>query len=401
VYALELRNVSKTYRLYRKPLDRLKEILLRRPLHQAFQPLQSVSFALPHGDILGVVGDNGAGKSTLLKILAGTLQPSQGEVICRGRVAALLELGAGFHPELSGRENIYLNAMVLGLTEAEIRDREAEIIAFSELAEFIDRPVKTYSSGMYVRLAFSVATTVNPEVLIIDEALSVGDQHFQKKCIERMMQFKASGKTILFCSHSLYLVQELCNQAIWLDHGQVRAYGDTATVVGAYMNYLEQREQGNLPADMTQPAALALNSILPDVTIQAIRVTDALGNPLSRAVHAADLWIEIDTRCHRATGFEGHLAVGLFRPDKQLMFGSTTKEAGLSPLHFQGEQRSRLRIPALPLRSGNYFVQGIVGDHTALRPVFELNSEPFTVTSPRPELGLLGLVHEWQPPQSR
>jgi ABC-type polysaccharide/polyol phosphate transport system ATPase subunit len=240
-YSVEVHNVSKTYRLYDRPVDRLKEAVLRRPFHRPFQPLREVSFVVPQGGILGIIGDNGAGKSTLLKILAGTLTPSTGQVLHRGRVAALLELGAGFHQEFSGRQNIYLNASLLGLSDAEIGQREAGIIEFSELAEFIDRPVKTYSSGMYVRLAFSIATSVDPDILIIDEALSVGDAHFQKKCVNRMMQFKEQGKTMLFCTHSMYQIQELCDQVLWLDHGAMQRLDSATEVINAYNAHLESR----------------------------------------------------------------------------------------------------------------------------------------------------------------
>jgi ABC-type polysaccharide/polyol phosphate transport system ATPase subunit len=184
--SIRVHDLGKTYKLYAKPSDRLKEVLLRRPKHLAFQSLKSVSFQVSKGESLGIIGDNGAGKSTLLKLLAGTLTPSCGDMDIHGRVAALLELGAGFHQEFTGRQNIYLNASLLGLSEAEIKAQEEAILDFAELGQFIDRPIKTYSSGMVVRLAFSIATSVDPDVLVIDEALSVGDQYFQKKSLDRM-----------------------------------------------------------------------------------------------------------------------------------------------------------------------------------------------------------------------
>ena len=192
--AIEVENLTKQYRVYLKPFDRLKEALIRRPCHELVEALGDVSFRVTPGDTLGVIGENGAGKSTLLKILAGTVRPTSGNVAKQGRIAALLELGSGFHPEFSGRQNIYLNAALLGLGEKEIKEREESIIEFSELGDVIDRPVKTYSSGMYVRLGFSIATSVDPDVLIIDEALSVGDQRFLKKCVDRMMGFKKREK---------------------------------------------------------------------------------------------------------------------------------------------------------------------------------------------------------------
>ena len=211
MFRVNVQNVGKEYRLYAKPHDRLWEALFRKPKHDLFKVLSDISFNVALGQSLGIIGDNGAGKSTLLKLLAGTIHPTTGNIEVNGRVAALLELGAGFHPEFTGRQNIHLNASLLGIPEEEIKLKENEIIEFAELEQFIDRPVRTYSSGMYVRLAFSIATTVDPEILIIDEALAVGDMAFQKKCITRMNFFKEQGKTMLFCSHSMYLVQELCD----------------------------------------------------------------------------------------------------------------------------------------------------------------------------------------------
>jgi len=227
-------NLCKDFKIYARPQDRLWEILLRRPFHQIYHVLDDISFAVAEGKSLGIIGDNGAGKSTLLKTLVGTLQPTAGDITTRGQVAALLELGAGFHPEFTGRRNIYLNASLLGVPDENIKELEQEIIEFSELDYFIDRPVKTYSSGMYVRLAFSIATMVRPEILVIDEALSVGDMAFQKKCVQRMNEFRQQEKTMVFCSHSMFHVQELCDMAIWLDKGKIREIGDSNEVVGHY-----------------------------------------------------------------------------------------------------------------------------------------------------------------------
>ena len=234
--SIKVNDLGKRYKLYAKPSDRLMEILFRSSRHKAFMSLEQVSFEVSKGESLGIIGDNGAGKSTLLKILAGTLSPSAGTVSIQGRVAALLELGAGFHQEFTGRQNIYLNAALLGLSETEIGNREQEILDFAELGQFIDQPIKTYSSGMVVRLAFSIATSVDPDILVIDEALSVGDQYFQKKSLDRMLRFKECGKTIVFCSHSMYTVNLLCNRAIWLEQGQLREQGLSTEVTANYEN---------------------------------------------------------------------------------------------------------------------------------------------------------------------
>lgn len=214
--------------------------------------LKDVDFALQRGQCLGVIGDNGAGKSTLLKLLAGTLQPSHGQMHRVGRVTAILELGAGFHPDFTGRDNLLFGGSFIGLGRQEMARLLDEIISFSELGDAIDRQVKTYSSGMVVRLAFALVTAVQPELLIIDEALAVGDQHFQKKCVQRIEAFRRKGCTILFCSHSLYHVRQLCDQALWLDQGLVRGLGDTDSVLAAYETHV--RLQNQSPAAMGLPS---------------------------------------------------------------------------------------------------------------------------------------------------
>jgi len=236
--AIVLRQVNKQYVSYAHEIDRLWEVLTRRPRHRAFQALSDINLMVPHGQVLGIVGKNGAGKSTLLKLMAGTLQPSTGSIEVQGRVAALLELGSGFHPEMTGRENVHLSGAIMGLSQTEIDRLYPEIVAFAGITEFMDQPVKTYSSGMFVRLAFAVATCVEPDILIIDEALSVGDGAFARKSFERIKSIRDHGKTILFCSHSLYQVEAICNRVLWIDQGRLRMDGEPAAVVTAYNNFL-------------------------------------------------------------------------------------------------------------------------------------------------------------------
>ena len=242
--AIRVAHMSKCYHMYAQPGDRLKQAfaslasqlfgLQTTPYFREFWSLKDVSFEVKKGETLGIIGRNGAGKSTLLQILCGTLTPTSGTVQTYGRVAALLELGAGFNPEFTGRENIVMNASVLGLTDLEIKDRIEDIIAFADIGPFIDQPVKTYSSGMYVRLAFSIATSVDPDILVIDEALSVGDGSFARKSFDRIIALRDAGKTILFCSHSLYQVEAICDRVVWLDGGQVQVMGEPAKAIVAY-----------------------------------------------------------------------------------------------------------------------------------------------------------------------
>lgn len=264
---LQVHGLGKRYRLYASPRERLIALLGWADRSQSHWALKEVSFELQRGQCLGVIGDNGAGKSTLLKLLAGTLQASHGKLQRKGRVTAILELGAGFHPDFTGRDNLLFGGSLIGLGQDEMLRLSNEIIAFSELGDAIDRPVKTYSSGMTVRLAFALVTAVQPELLIIDEALAVGDQHFQKKCVQRIETFRQNGCTVLFCSHSLYHVRQLCDRVLWLHQGQVLGLGDTESVLAAYEAHV--RAQNQSPAAMrTQSDSLASGSIaqpaLPD-----------------------------------------------------------------------------------------------------------------------------------------
>lgn len=245
---ISVQGVSKLYRIYDSPAGRLKEILLqgRRKYHRDFWALRDVSLEIPAGETLGVIGRNGAGKTTLLQIVAGVLQPTEGEVRVEGRVTALLELGSGFNPEYTGRENILLSGQILGFSEAEMLRRLDVIVNFAELDGFVDQPVKTYSTGMVMRLAFAAAIHVDPDVLIVDEALSVGDAYFQRKSLDRIEYFRQSGKTVLFVSHDPRLIQRFCTRALWIEGGKVALSGDAREVVTAYEAFCQRLENERL-----------------------------------------------------------------------------------------------------------------------------------------------------------
>ena len=265
--ALEIRDVTKRYRryAYRRQFSTLKSALIGGSLTRDLSPAEvltavdHISLRVPRGSTFGIIGRNGSGKSTLLKLVAGITKPTSGEVLVDGRVSALIELGAGFHPEISGRENVYINGVMLGLTKREITRRFDEIIEFAELEDFIDAPVKTYSSGMYVRLGFAVAVHVDPDILIVDEVLAVGDEGFSLRCLDRFAEFKRHGKTILLVTHGLATVERFCDEALWLDHGKMRAEGDPRRVVEAYLTDVGKAEEQQLSAadrkarDATQP----------------------------------------------------------------------------------------------------------------------------------------------------
>lgn len=241
--AIEIKNISVKFRMDINRIGSLKEwvvTLLKGKMHyENIEVLQDVSFSVEHGEVFGIIGRNGAGKSTLLKTISGIYTPSAGSVNVHGRIAPMLELGSGFDPELSGRENISLNASILGYTESQVREHYDEIVEFSELHDFIEMPLKTYSSGMHAKLAFSVATVLKPEILIVDEILSVGDEAFQRKSRARMLEMMSGGTTVLFVSHNMDQILELCNRVLWLDRGTIRMIGSTKEVCEQYLATIE------------------------------------------------------------------------------------------------------------------------------------------------------------------
>lgn len=306
--AVQVAGLGKTYRLYQRPADRLLQFLAPSSTKnfQDFTALHDVSFELRRGEVMGIVGVNGAGKSTLLQLVTGTVTPSSGTVQTHGRIAAILELGSGFNPEFSGMENIYLNAATLGLSKSEIEERLDAIIEFAGIGAHISQPVKTYSSGMLVRLAFSIATSVDPDILIIDEALSVGDGAFRRRSFDRIMQIKERGTTILFCSHVLYHVETFCDRALWLHGGKVQKLGSVSEVIGPYQEFIDayEKDVNTTPAAPETPAAsetiavsVSTNSFPTGsarINAVTIRLDDEEGTDLRGTSLKSRLEVEID-----------------------------------------------------------------------------------------------------------
>ncbi|MDY6314643.1 MAG: ABC transporter ATP-binding protein [Clostridia bacterium] len=240
---IEIKDVSKSFKIYHDKATTLKErlLFLRSSKADVFWALKDINLTIKSGKTVGLIGHNGSGKSTLLKLITKIIYPTTGEIITHGRVSSLLELGAGFHPDFTGRENIYINASIFGLSRREIDSKLESIIEFSELRDFIDSPIRTYSSGMYTRLAFSVAVHVSPDILLIDEILAVGDINFQKKCIAKIKEFKKKGVTIVFVSHNMNDVLEICDSVVWLDKGRMIEYGDTEAIAEKYLDEMNRR----------------------------------------------------------------------------------------------------------------------------------------------------------------
>ncbi|MCS7026209.1 MAG: ABC transporter ATP-binding protein [Bryobacteraceae bacterium] len=314
---VEFQGVSKSYPIYDSPSDRLVELLTlnRVNRHRDFWALRDVSFQIQRGETFCVIGENGSGKSTLLQIIAGILQPTCGQVKVHGRVAALLELGSGFNPEFTGRDNVYLNAAILGLSSAEIDRRYREIEAFAEIGDFINQPVKTYSSGMAVRLAFSVAIHVDPEILLVDEALAVGDIYFRQRCMRKVHDLRSRGVTIVFVSHAIGDVKAIGDRALWLDQGQIRDLGPTDSVVAKYLaamvkkdaSYLEKKKRTPLDRDVRFQAPEICDTIPNidhrygngDAEVIGIAILDPYGSPLHLLEPSSRIVVRISVRANR------------------------------------------------------------------------------------------------------
>jgi ABC-type polysaccharide/polyol phosphate transport system ATPase subunit len=399
--ALEVEGLGKAYRVYRGPLPRIIEGLTfgKRRGHHEFWALRDVSFSLKPGGSMGLCGANGAGKSTLLKVLAGTTSPTTGRFRAQGRVASLLELGAGFHLDFTGRANIVVNAIMMGLSRREVDAKMDEIIEFAELGAYIDEPVRTYSSGMGLRLGFSIALAVDPEVMIIDEVFAVGDMYFQKKCVDRIYDLKRNNKTILFCSHSLYDVRQLCDEAIWLDEGKVMSQGESVRVTNDYTSFqrlhieqaaenLEQQfgadggKEGVRPRDFPHILDARLYRLGTDEEVYEVETGDSL---------ELRIW-------WRNPGWpETHMnvAVGFVRQDQTTCGGMATNLDECMP---QGKEGCTiLRIPDLKLFSGQFLVPVILLDETGVHKYQQMMlPENLVVRTNTREIGLFKIDHAWE-----
>ncbi|MDT8407009.1 MAG: ABC transporter ATP-binding protein [Methylococcales bacterium] len=350
-------NLSKYYRIYPSPAARLWELLLGRARYRQHWALTDVSFALEQGQALGVIGDNGAGKSTLLKLITGTLSPSKGRVQRHGRLTAILELGTGFHPEFSGRENLYYAGTVMGIGRDELKRRFDSIVEFAELAAVIDRPIKTYSTGMVVRLAFALVTSVDPDILIVDEALAVGDRQFQKKCLDRMVDIQRGGTTILFCSHSMHHVMQFCDQALWLEQGRVRELGSAGAVVDRYIS-----------ASMAE-SALTTNSRQAENAGGGCHVHAVIPDCRRILQRGEKLALLIDFQVLRAGTYT--FGVAIDRADTNMrLVAETTLENNVPPMPLTpGRYRYRLEVDTCALRQGRYISFAGLLDDTLLEIV--------------------------------
>jgi ABC-type polysaccharide/polyol phosphate transport system ATPase subunit len=430
VTAIELTNVSKIYRRYGgRQFATLKSALLQRSILRDLQPsetfpaLTDVSFTVPKGSTYGVIGRNGSGKSTALKLVAGITKPTSGTVRVDGRISALIELGAGFHPEISGRENVFINGIMLGLTKREIQQRFDEIVEFAELTEFIDAPVKSYSSGMYMRLGFAVAIHVDPDVLLVDEVLAVGDEGFTHKCLDKFAEFRRRGKTILLVTHSLNLVERFCDEALWLDSGHARAHGDPKRVVGAYLTAVEQTEE-QLLADTTAKAveeashgpegqdgtesSTGQGQEAPsnmfgategrwgsrEIEITDVALHDRAGQP-TFVFHSGDpVSIHLKVRAQQPID-DFVFGIGLFNADGVCCYGTNTFLEDMSPQRLTGEAEAVFSIDTLELVEGTYKLDVAVHKRDGYPYDYHRLLYTFRVKSRTQDVGIYRPRHRW------
>ena len=405
--AIAVESVAKLYRRSAPgfKLRTLKSALLERSLTGGLRPdeaiaaLEEVTFQVARGEAFGVIGGNGSGKSTLLKVVAGILKPSSGRVIVHGRLSALIELGAGFHPEISGRENVFINGAVLGLSRAEIARRYDSIVEFSGLGDFLEEPVKNYSSGMYVRLGFAVAVHTDPDVLLVDEVLAVGDEAFAHRCLRHIEEMLHQGKTILFVSHSLELVEGLCDRVLWLDRGQPRLIAEPRRAIDAYRLAVAEEEgrahreaKGEPVAGSGDGGTLRWGSGAAEIV--SARLVDAAGAERYHFRSGEEVRFEITARtAERLEDFVFGVAVA--SPRGVECFGTNTDLAGLEPQSWQGEATVALVCPALRLGPGEYTVDVAVHARDGAPYDYRRRALSFSVTAAERGIGVYFPEHRW------
>ncbi|MGN2368651.1 ABC transporter ATP-binding protein [Clostridium cagae] len=399
--AIKIENLSKLYKLYDKPLDRMKEALSisKKKYSREHYALKNISFEVKRGETLGILGTNGSGKSTLLKIITGVLTPSSGMVQVNGKISALLELGAGFNPEYTGLENIYLNGTMMGYTREQMEQRLGSIIEFADIGEFINQPVKTYSSGMFARLAFAVAINVEPEILIVDEALSVGDVRFQTKCINKMKELKENGTTILFVSHATEQVKRFCTKAIWINKGEFIDRGESSEIVDKYEAFMLQG--GKIKEDVVEEVIIEKeqikekNLIRPSEDIVAIITKVTCSESNIETFDKIEVIVEYEIYDNEISGFL--LGVALYTPDRDYIFGPNTHLDKIKVLNTYGRHKVKYVIPSVSLLGGSYNIDvGIFNNEGIVCIDYKSDVCNFLITNKYFSEGQFFMEHKWE-----
>jgi ABC-2 type transport system ATP-binding protein/lipopolysaccharide transport system ATP-binding protein len=413
VHAIEIEKLTRIYQKYSSQhrFKTFKSALLKGDLFRSLRPdelvhaLDDVSFDVETGTTFGVIGENGSGKSTLLKVVAGIAKPTSGRIEVRGKVSALIELGAGFHPEITGRENIFINGIMLGLTKKQIQERYEDIVRFAELEEFIDAPVKTYSSGMYMRLGFSIAINVNPDVLLVDEVLAVGDASFVPKCLDRIDDFRRRKKTILFVSHDLSTVEKICDRVAWLKHGRVQTIGEPRRVIDAYLQdvaekaedefELRQQEIEREGPHVDEEERRENRWGKREVEIKKVRLMGADGK--EKHVFSPDegMIIEMEVEAYSRTK-DFVFGIGLFNSQGICVYGTNTLLEDFQSLEIQGAGRVRCRITRLGLVNGTFYLDVAAHKRDGYPYDYHRSLYSFLVSSRHKDDGICRPGHDWE-----
>ncbi|MFZ4515480.1 MAG: ABC transporter ATP-binding protein [Acidimicrobiia bacterium] len=395
--AITVSDVSKHFRLYHEKYSSLKEkvITFGRKSYEDFWALQDINFSIDSGQTIGLVGHNGSGKSTLLKCIAGILQPTTGEIRCRGRIAALLELGAGMQPDLTGRENIFLNGSILGLSKRDLQRRFDEIVAFSELEQFIDTQVRFYSSGMYVRLGFAVAVNVDPDILLVDEVLAVGDELFQRKCLDRVRQFQREGRTIVVVTHAVDTVRQVCDRAVVLEHGNIIADTNPGEAIRIFREHLFHTDTVAEPI-VEAEAETEIETIRLERTPSPIRFADiALAYPDSEDrtfLEPGDpLEVRIDWQADESVD-DAIFTLNVYNADGDLMFGTTSAQLGADTANLSGKGTTRFVFSSIRLLDGEYVLSiGLTSEDGGRVFDWQENQHRFQIVNPSRTQGIVAL----------
>ncbi len=433
--AIEVVNATKVYRRFghKRQFATLKSALLGGSLirdlnpEETFSAVRDVTFEVPAGRTLGVIGRNGSGKSTMLKLVAGITKPTSGSVLVNGRISALIELGAGFHPEISGRENVFINGIMLGLSKREVAKRFDEIVEFAEMKDFIDAPVKTYSSGMYMRLGFAVAIHVDPDVLLVDEVLAVGDEGFTHKCLDKFAEFKRRGKTILLVTHALSMVERFCDEALWLDAGARKGLGDPKRIIDAYITAVERGEEALLAAGDARARELSVpispdepsSALLPDHPVESgtapanmflaaegrwgsreVEITDVMlsssDGERAHVFHSGDR-LDIRIRLHAPLPIEDFVVgLGLFNAEGVCCYGTNTSIEEYRSELLHGEGEATITIDSLDLVEGTYKVDVAVHRLDGYPYDYHRLLYTFRVKSRTKDVGIYRPRHSWR-----
>lgn len=410
MYAIEVDNVSRIYQKYsaRHRFQTFKSAMVKGDLLRSIKAdelvtaLDGVSFNVEKGRTFGLIGENGSGKSTMLKIVAGIAKPSSGRIATVGKVSALIELGAGFHPEITGRENVFINGIMLGLTKREISEKFDEIVSFAELEDFIDAPVKTYSSGMYMRLGFSVAINVNPDILLIDEVLAVGDASFIPKCLDRIDDFRRRKKTILFVSHDLATVEKICDKVVLLKNGRVAAIGEPKRIVDAYLQDIAEKQEKAFEKKKVEKAPVRdLGDERREdrwgkreIEIRKVTLRNLQG--LEKHVFSPDEGLAVEMDVVSSAPIKDFVfGIGIFNSKGVSCYGTNTHAEEFKPLMIRGEGKVVCRIEKLNLINGTYYLDVAVHKIDGYPYDYHRNLYSFLVSSTLKDVGIARLPHAW------